>query len=323
MAKLLRHWPFSRVTTTILVLPLVVVCCFAATALTIGNPKVGKNLLVVCGGAILVVYFAGMAGIRLYGAITPANDRRPLHRDIAIIMGLVIWGVAAFGIIFIPAAPYADFDRLFQRSPDESIARTSFENLGASLLFDRHGRIIMLELHDASDDALSPLRDLHHVRGLTLDGSPITDAAMAQFGHLRTLEYLELAGTGVTDESLLFVSRFPCLQSLNLSDTIITDVGLQQLSQLSGLENLWVSRTKISDSGMSQLGKLRALRRLHLDGTSVSNKGLLRLVGLRKLEVLSVRGTGVTAEDAYAFEKAIPGCTVHFGAAGPAPASNP
>ncbi len=292
MPALPRHWPFSRVTTTTLVLPLAVVCSFAVIPLTIGNASVGKTLLVVCGGAVVIVYLTGMVAIRFSDAITDPSVRRSLQGTTTITMGLVVWGVVVFGIVAVPATPHVDFDHLCRRSPEEAVARTSFEALGASLIFDRFGRIVSLELHDASDDSLSPLRDLHHVRDLILDSSPITDAAMPHFGHLRTLEHLDLSRTGVTDEFLRSSSNFPSLQSLELSDTGISDIGLQHLSHLSSLEELWLSRTKISDSGMPALGGQRALRRLHLDSTSVSRKGLCELDRL-KLTELYVQNTAI------------------------------
>jgi hypothetical protein len=287
-----KYWSFARFTITTLVLPLSVICLVSSIGLTTGNRRVGWIMLDVGVIAALVFYTLGLVGMAAAKALTSPHPCPKAQANIRIIVGFATWGAALYATIVIPAHPWVDFDRLHQPSPDEAVACAALKQLGGDLEIDYRGHITSVALHDMSDDALSPLRDLQFVFGLSVDGPRVTDRAVAHFLHMRYLEYLSLARTGVTDECLGSLSELSHIDRLDLSDTKVTDSGLPGLAELSFLQELWLSGTKISDSGMLELGKLRGLQRLHLGGTTIHGQELQELRHLELIE-LDLARTGI------------------------------
>ncbi len=212
-----RYRVFYRATITHVALPLAIIAIVYMIGLRTGHPAAATRVLFLGGGAIAVFSCLGAAGTWSSKAITSPAERWRVQQAIIAAVGVANWAAVLFASVVIPGMSHAEFNRPYQPSPNEVSARTALERLGADVLLDTNGRIMSVELHDVSDDALSVLSGLRFVRSVSVDGSHVTDGAMAQLSDLHMLEYLSLARTDVTDRCLHSLSEFPCLQTLNLS----------------------------------------------------------------------------------------------------------
>ncbi len=117
-----------------------------------------------------------------------------------------------------------------------------------------------------SDAGLAHLKDLVHLRELSLDGTRITDAGLAQLAGLIDLEELDLSDTRVGDSGLAQLRRLTRLRTLRVASTKVTDAGLVSLEGLKTLSRLDLTFTKVTDAGLERLR--RALPELEIRGES-------------------------------------------------------
>ncbi|HSQ57534.1 MAG TPA: hypothetical protein VLM40_17565 [Gemmata sp.] len=151
------------------------------------------------------------------------------------------------------------------------------------------------------------------VKGLSLDGTPVTDKGLKHLVSLNNLTSLSL-GSGVTDAGLEVLEKFPKLTSLSFSNTRMTAKGLRHIAGLRNLTTLWLPMNQVNDEALAILAESKQLylllgalssdrrrrpaseddvRELSLIDPSITDASLKHLAGLRNLESLSL-GSGVT-----------------------------
>jgi len=136
----------------------------------------------------------------------------------------------------------------------------------------------------ATDEGLHDFSRLTQLRGLHIEGSPITDAGMAQLKQSSQLRWLSLTRTQVSD------------------------TGIAHLKGLGLLESLDLAGTRVTDAGLVHLERLERLRSLNLRDTQVTLAGLAHLQGLAKLEVLELDSDQVTYARMDELQKLLPEC---------------
>ena len=160
---------------------------------------------------------------------------------------------------------------------------TSAEDLRCLLAMPK---LWSLNLHTATDRALSHLNGLHSLQRLYVSSSKISDAGLQHLSGLK-LETLDLSGTGITDAGLQYLSTLKELQDLRLSKTRILGDGLKHLSQLKRLESLELRGNKLADDSLKFLGSVHSLKSLDLKDTGITDEAILNLTGLENLTHLS------------------------------------
>ncbi len=123
----------------------------------------------------------------------------------------------------------------------------------------------------ATDEGLHDLSRLTELRGLHIEGSPITDAGMAQLRQCSQLRWLSLNRTKVSDTGIAHLEGLRVLESLDLADTGITDAGLVHLGRLECLRSLNLRDTKVTIAGLAHLQGLAKLEVLELDSEQVTS----------------------------------------------------
>ena len=145
---------------------------------------------------------------------------------------------------------------------------------------------ITLSGTQVSDDSLTLLHDLPHLKSLSLRRTCVTDAGLAHIKGLSGLEHLLLDETQVTDAGLADLAGLSSLQELTLDGTKVGDSGLAHIQGLTRLQVLWLSLTQVTDEGMTHLAALKKLHTLSLSGTRVTPDGVVRLQrSLRNCEI--------------------------------------
>jgi hypothetical protein len=181
-------------------------------------------------------------------------------------------------------------------------------------------------------DALEPLRQMHTLVALELQGNPapvddpvlqrlgtfpalaelelrpsaaVTDAGIAHLGNLLTLRRLSLTGPScwrVRDAALAeLVGKLRYLETLDLSNTAAGLLTLPALGTLSYLEELSLRECELlTDGSLRQLLALKRLRRLDLSGcktlTDAAALHLREMTGLQDLNLVSSGLTGMGIE---------------------------
>jgi hypothetical protein len=91
-----------------------------------------------------------------------------------------------------------------------------------------------------------------------------TDDVLTHVEKLKHLKQLHRPGLAVTDAGLAHLGRLSELRLLSLDDTRVTNAGLAHLKGLSGLKWLKLSRTRVTAAGVADLQKslphLQAIR---------------------------------------------------------------
>ena len=156
--------------------------------------------------------------------------------------------------------------------------------------FFRSVAAIELPSLEVADKELNCVKEMSHLRRLSLDGTQVTDAGL---------------------EGLKLLTK---LRWLDLNDTNITGTGLQYLKGMSQLEVLDLSGTQITDDGLNYLQGLTTLCKLDLARTQVTDKGLVHLEGLTRLRSLELGYTQVTGKCATRLGQVLSGCKIIGGA---------
>lgn len=156
---------------------------------------------------------------------------------------------------------------------------------------------LVLEGCNIGDDSLSSV-DVLRLKGLNLNGNPITDQGLDFIATFDSLEKLSLGKTQTTDAGLGTIGPLINLKKLWLQETAITNAGLAQLQSLQSLEFLVLYDTAITDAGLDALKVIPTLKRLGLRGTKVTDAGLEKLIEFPALEEVDVANTSITREAA-------------------------
>lgn len=104
-----------------------------------------------------------------------------------------------------------------------------------------------------SDEGLAVLRDLPHLRALSLRGLRFTDGALRHVGALSGLRELLLRDTHVGDAGMECLAALESLEVLSIDGAPISDAGLKPLEPLKRLREIWVARTRATPEGLDWL----------------------------------------------------------------------
>jgi internalin A len=152
---------------------------------------------------------------------------------------------------------------------------------------DYFDRVVQVALNEEDSAAALPyIRDLPHIRFLSLEAPCVTNADLEYLEGLHELELLSL-NDEVTDAGMKHLKGLSSLGELYLGGTRISDAGLAELEPLHRLWYLSLPETDVSDSGLAHLKKLEGLRHLNLCGTRVTDAGVRDLLQARpSLEII-------------------------------------
>jgi hypothetical protein len=154
----------------------------------------------------------------------------------------------------------------------------------------------------------------------------LSDEAAAQLPTTKRLKELSLTfSRQLSAVGLKNLDKFPNLEKLYFSFIPgLDDAGMVHVASLAKLRELVVhgNQSRLTDASLESLGRMSSLRTLFLYGcTGLTDAGLAHLAGLKNLEQLTIgydpHQFSTAARDA--FGKALPGCRVHYGDAGPSP----
>lgn len=151
----------------------------------------------------------------------------------------------------------------------KSYTRLELDERGNAVAAD-FGYIQVHGYHKTTDAEIAPLRGLHSLERVELNGGELTDAGLASLAHCQRLVSLRVAGND------------------------ITDAGLEHLRGLIGLEELGLYDTNITDAGLARLKDLKQLRSLTFSSLAFRGRGLDALSGCAELQFLSIAGPKVT-----------------------------
>ncbi len=134
-------------------------------------------------------------------------------------------------------------------------AIAAMQRLHGQVSTDAEGHAVSLILvaADARDADLAPLEQLHDLKFLSFERTPIGDAGLVHLAALTDLKSLSLAGTKVTDAGLVHLVGLSSLENLDLEGLNVTDRGLAALAPVTSLRKVYVSRTGPTSAGIEYL----------------------------------------------------------------------
>lgn len=134
-------------------------------------------------------------------------------------------------------------------------AIAAMQRLHGNVTFDAQGHAVALILKQsgAKDADLAPIAELHDLKFLSLELTPIGNAGVAHLAGLTNLQSLSLAGTNVTDAGLAHLAGLSSLENLDLEGLKITDRGLTELAAVTSLRKLYVSKAGLTNAGVDEL----------------------------------------------------------------------
>jgi len=96
-----------------------------------------------------------------------------------------------------------------------------------------------------------------------LGGTRVSDDDLSLIGTLTHLRELYLHRTDITDRGLVHLRTLRHLRLLHLRNTKVTDAGLEELSALHELRKLYLYETRVTDSGVEALRKALPTAEVH------------------------------------------------------------
>lgn len=158
------------------------------------------------------------------------------------------------------------------------------------------------------------LAGLPGLRRLVLwENDGVTDEALTHIGKLTHLRELELADAPITSDGLKHVRGLKSLTFLSVGWTKdVGDAALPHIISLPELEVLVLSGTKVTDEGLGGLAKIKQLKEVRLAAIpQVTDKGLNHLHSCASLRTVIVnKKTGVTPQGIAEFRKQRPDCQI-------------
>jgi hypothetical protein len=153
------------------------------------------------------------------------------------------------------------------------------------------------------DNDLDGLRNLPHLRYLSLIGTGVTDAGIERIEDLKALDALEFSGENITHNGMPFLAELANLKWLVLTDTAVTDSGIAYLGTLNKLDELHLNGTKVTGGCLHNLAAIESLRLIHLTNTSVCGERLAELAKMRSREVVEATNTPISDADVRYLEQ--------------------
>src|SRR4029078_9534563 len=131
-----------------------------------------------------------------------------------------------------------------------------------------HGpfRLTGITLHgnrQVTDAGLAPLAGCQHLEEAWLNGSAVTEAGLAHL-HAANLRGLHIDGLPVTNAGLARFAAARNLTELNVSKTRVTAAGLAALADCSNLTRMWVNGLPIDDADLEVFARWTSLEGLSL-----------------------------------------------------------
>jgi len=158
---------------------------------------------------------------------------------------------------------------------------SAFENFAE---LERLERITILQGGDLSDRGIASLKDLKHLKKISIEQTQIGDSSLELIGKMKEIEFLYLGGHTFTDK------------------------GVKHLAGLDNLSYLCIDgpprRTRLTVfslfGGSDQTDNVG----------EITDEGIQQLLGLKKLKLLSFFHTRATDDSVEKFKAAIPTCQV-------------
>ncbi len=161
------------------------------------------------------------------------------------------------------------------RLPAEARVSAKFETATNATLtaLKKAAHVGAVDAFDASactDVGFVALKQLPHLRKLTLGKSAMSGPSVAALAQCKELRVLYVPGSGLNDTELATLKKLALLENLDVADNPITDRGMTSLKSLERLQVLYLAKTNITDTGLMELKSLDGLRALYVGGTKVT-----------------------------------------------------
>jgi hypothetical protein len=153
----------------------------------------------------------------------------------------------------------------------------------------RHLKLLYLGGGKITDDGLAHLQGLTDLRLLVLWGNPIKGDGLKHLRYLKNLRHLDLSNTQVTDSRLVDLKNLSGLERIDVpGNRQLNGAFLEYVKDLPVLKSLVLRYCGINDSALSHLEHCSELQDLMLDSTKVTEAGLSKLKGLTNLRMLDL-----------------------------------
>ncbi|MBA4063815.1 MAG: hypothetical protein C0501_08910 [Isosphaera sp.] len=133
------------------------------------------------------------------------------------------------------------------------------------------GAVGVFDATRLSDKGFAVLKELPHLRKLTVEKATLAPASVAAVGQCKELRHLAFVGCGVADAELAGLKDLTKLEHLALPDNpLVTDKGLTTVKGFDRLRVLNLNKTAVTDKGLAELRSLDGLRTLSVRGSRVT-----------------------------------------------------
>ncbi len=129
------------------------------------------------------------------------------------------------------------------------------ENLRHVSRLHRLTHLDLLKSHVTDDGATWLADHCPSLKGLMIQGGPMTDVGLAELARLLDLSSLFLQDLTISDNGLAELVRFPNLRMLFLHDMTISDDGILKLKSCPTLQTIDIKNTKVTSAGVAELRK--------------------------------------------------------------------
>lgn len=132
-----------------------------------------------------------------------------------------------------------------------------------------------LDVYDAAactDVGFLALKQLPHLRKLTLGKSAMSVPAVAAIAQCKELRVLYVPNSGLTDSELAALKKLAFLEALDVSDNPLSDRAATAIKTMDRLQILYLNKTGLTDKGLADLKALDGLRALYVIGTKVTGE---------------------------------------------------
>jgi mono/diheme cytochrome c family protein len=112
----------------------------------------------------------------------------------------------------------------------------------------------LINLTDSTEQTWKALAAIsEQVLELKAEGAKVSNATMSYLKDMKHLRRLSLVGSSINDSALTRIAALTALQSLNLRGTKVTGTGLAALAPLKNLKALYLFQTTVDSSNMAMV----------------------------------------------------------------------
>ena len=131
--------------------------------------------------------------------------------------------------------------------------------------------VAVLDSWQGTDEDLTLIHKLGHVRKVSLQSPRVTDAGLRALESLPDVKKFHISNCRISADGIGLLAGIPSLQQITLLDTPVSNTACNDLAQLPELKALWIGEGQLlTEAGLAALAQSSSIEILEIDRLTLS-----------------------------------------------------